>query len=519
MRHTSVLAAAVTAAALLSAVPAYAGPLNPYSDGQDLSVGAAAPGNFRLSGIAARLEPNCAFAVGLNGVDIGDVNTSFDMQVLATTFSVDQVLVPGQRTGYRVHNTFDTGTSSTDPDVDPGQVAINIDGPMYRDPNTGTLKQDNVIGNQIIVCISDHEDGGQNEPYAASTAGSGEARDANEVYAKNRPIIQPTIAALGQSAVTPLKTYKLGFGYSITRWYGLATFADTPPFTVPLRDPMAINLDKVVPDLTTADPTDTTRVLDMELGTVAIPARIDGPRFNAVHDGPGVLRVNDIDISSEDFSASGFEPSNYGQVTAFNVAGDARSWCLGGSCAGLLTFGAQGDLPISWHVKASLASADSLRSATLSSAQFDAWEQGWQDYYCGKGAHPTLPLAPGTNSPTPRGACPAVNPPETRATSAPQVQVSVAAPVSTPAAPAAAPRPATCTSNRVIRFTWPKSARSGKLVYRGRTTIAKRSNGRLRAVADLRGMTATPGDYMRITRHMTAKNGKKSRTTSSFKVC
>ena len=43
--------------------------------------------------------------------------------------------------------------------------------------------------------------------------------DANEVYAKNRPIIKPTIASLGQGAVPGIKGYKLGLGYSVEKWY------------------------------------------------------------------------------------------------------------------------------------------------------------------------------------------------------------------------------------------------------------------------------------------------------------
>ena len=70
----------------------------------------------------------------------------------------------------------------------------------------------------VIVCISDHEDSGQNEPYEQAADG--------EVAATNRPIIQPTIAALGVSAIEPLNTYKLGFGYSIERWYAPHVIAD-----------------------------------------------------------------------------------------------------------------------------------------------------------------------------------------------------------------------------------------------------------------------------------------------------
>ena len=263
-------------------------------------------------------------------------------------------------------------------------------------------------------------------------------------------------------------------------------------------------------------------MLDNEAGHVGIPPRINGPRFDAAHDGPGVLRVNDIDIATEQFGERTSRDSNYGQTVVFNVNGDAQSFCLGGnSCAGIAAFGAPGDLPMKWTVKASLAATDTSRDVSFTVAQFDSWMQGWQDYYCGKGAKPTLPLTPGTKSPDFRGGCvTVVNPVETRPGTAPQVAVSVAAPVVNVTTPRpAAANGSTCTSNRQVKFVWPSSAKKGKLVYRGRSTAAKRSNGRLRATADLRGMTATPGDYMRVTRHMTTKNGKKSRSTSSFKVC
>ena len=41
--------------------------------------------------------------------------------------SVDQVLVADNR-GYRVVNTFDTGTINNDPDIDPGQTATQMNG-------------------------------------------------------------------------------------------------------------------------------------------------------------------------------------------------------------------------------------------------------------------------------------------------------------------------------------------------------------------------------------------------------
>jgi hypothetical protein len=438
---------------------------NRYHDGGDLALSTAAGANFRLD--TRRLEPGCLPALSLPHVDIGDGTTSVHIrfQFANQDFSIDQVLVPGQRTGYRVVTTFDTGTVSNDPDIDPGQEAVNIDGPMYRDPITRTLKQDNVAIAAMIVCISDHEDVGQNEPYAHSDGGAGAGdgvSDANEVYAKNRPIIRPTVASLGQGAVRGVKGYKLGLGYSVERWYSTATIADDPPFTLRLTDPMGFSLDKVE-TFAVLGGTSTRTVIDTAAGHVSIPPRIAGPRFDAVTDGPGVLRVNDIDVAGENFDDPHFEFSNYDQTDVFNVRGDAQSFCLGGfSCAGIVAFGAQGDLPITWSLKASLAAVDTLRSVSLTPAMFDAWEQGWQDYYCGKGAHPTLPLTPGTNSPDPRGACPAVNPPETRPTAAPQVVVN-AAPITivTPAAPATA-KPAAPAAKPVVRKATAKQEKAFK---------------------------------------------------------
>ena len=441
---------------------------------------------------------------------------SFEVQNLNPSYSIDQVLVPGQRTGYQVYNTFDTGTSTNDADIDPGQVADGLLAPMFRQAN-GLLAQDNVTGLTVIACTSGdvHADTSQNEPYAhsdGSVGGTGGIRDANEVYAKNRPILKPTVASLGQGAFQGIKGYKMGLGYSVERWYSLATFGDAVNVTAPLTDPMGFDLTKI---LTTPilGGNKTERIIDTAAGHVSIPARIAGPRYEAVTDGPGVLRVNDIDVTGvENFDDPHLERSDYGQTAVFNVRGDAQSFCLGGiSCAGIVAFGAQGDLPITWSLKASLAAVDTLRSVSFTPADFDAWNLGWQNYYCGRGVHPALPLTPGTNSPDPTGVCPVVNPPETRPTAAPQVAVALAAP--------AAPKASTCKSNRQIKFTWPKSAKAGKLTYRGRVLAAKRSNGRLRATADLRGMVAAPGAYTKVIQSTTDKSGKKSKVTRSFKVC
>jgi hypothetical protein len=242
-------------------------------------------------------------------------------------------------------------------------------------------------------------------------------------------------------------------------------------------------MDKLVPD--TANPGATKLVLDTDAGHVRIQPRIAGPRFDAATDGPGVLRVNDIDLAAEDFGNPHFEPADHGQTSVFEVRGDAKSFCLGGlSCAGIVAFGAQGGLPVTWTVKANLAAVDTMRSVSFTAAQFDAWEQGWQDYYCGKGAHPTLPLTPGTNSPDPRGACPAVNPPEARPTTAPQVVVSPtpitivapSAPAATPAAPLAKPlaKKATAKQKKAFKRCMAKAnKKSGKAKRTARARCAR----------------------------------------------
>jgi hypothetical protein len=413
------LALGVSALAAMMAVPTVASGAigNRYSDGQDLAVRQAAPANFRLDG---SLEPDCYRNPVFAHMDVGDGNTSVHVTNNNPTRSIDQVLVPGLHTGYQVYNTFDTGTSNTDPDIDTGQQALSLNAPQFRDSRSHLLVQDNVDAAGVIVCISDHEDLGQNEPYAHSAA----VADANEVYAKNRPIIQPTVATLGQAASNRAKTYKLGMGYSISRWYSTANAnAGGENAALRLTDPMGFSLDKVV---TTAVPGGiaSSIAIDNDAGHVRIPPRIAGPVFDAVSDGPGVLRVNDIDVAGEAFDNPHFEQADYGQTDVFSVKGDAQSFCLGGPCAAIVAFGTQGDLPVSWSVKASLAAADTLRSVSFTPAQFDAWEQGWQNYYCGKGPHPTMPLTPGTNSPDPRDCPVIVMPTETRPTAAPTVVVN-----------------------------------------------------------------------------------------------
>jgi hypothetical protein len=102
------------------------------------------------------------------------------------SFSIDQVLIPGKHTGYQVYNSFDTGAPGVDPDIDPDQTANSLDAPKYRNAlgdGPGRLDYD-----RIIVCVSDHDDAGQNEPYAHFDGGAGATdgvNNANEVFAKN----------------------------------------------------------------------------------------------------------------------------------------------------------------------------------------------------------------------------------------------------------------------------------------------------------------------------------------------
>src|SRR5262245_27962591 len=217
-------ASAITAALVVGAPAANAAIGNTYHDGQDAAVADAAGDNFRLN--LWTLEPGCYPAsrfVTDRHIDIGDDAKSAHITVLPfQNFSIDQVLVPGRHTGYQVTNRFDTGTVDNDADIDPGQTATNLEAPGG----------DDVDYDALVICVSDHEDSGQNEPYAHSDGGAdadAEVSEANEVYAKNRPIIQPAVATLGQGAVSGVaKTYKMGLGYSIEQWYSADVINDSP---------------------------------------------------------------------------------------------------------------------------------------------------------------------------------------------------------------------------------------------------------------------------------------------------
>jgi hypothetical protein len=90
----------------------------------------------------------------------------------------------------------------------------------------------------------------------------------------------------------------------------------------------------------------------------------------------------------------------------FKQSGDATAWSLSNNndpdtLSHLITFTAQGDLPLSWTLRPSLASPDSRKTATIDYAFLAAWNKQWQDYYDCKAGLPAMQLAPGTNSPAP----------------------------------------------------------------------------------------------------------------------
>lgn len=197
-------------------------------------------------------------------------------------FSIDQVLVPGSGDGYRVVNTFDVGNDAgaDDADIDPGQTAHGL-----------TSLNRFIDENDIIVCVSDHPipDLSSDEPYSQENDGY--------VSAKDRPIVAPHVTALGVSPYGGVNKFKIGFGYSVEKWY-----ADRH------RDHVLIGLGP------------------------------DGRPYDAGS-------VNDVDESNEAwFNKDLFD----GQNIFLDKSGDSTAW--------ITRYLAQGDLPYSWSLRAALAS-------------------------------------------------------------------------------------------------------------------------------------------------------------------
>jgi hypothetical protein len=373
-----VTAATVGVGALAFASPALAMP------GDD-AILSQAP--FRLN--PDTLEPGCYLA---GRMDSSHLNLTYKAEgTLAeelhitvrddAPFSVDQVLVPAKSGGYNIEAGFDTGTSNADPDIDPNQTGTGMYAPDHKFIDRA----------DVIVCVSDHNDDVLNRPYVASGLDG-------QVATPDRPVFQPKVAALGVSAVEGLNTYKVGFGYTTVRWY--TPFAESG--LGPITDPQQF-----------AD-------------HVLIKYRADQP---------GVARVNDFDEFGEQFSDPHSEKAGYGQPIVFHKDGDPYAYLhksLPGTINGgswpaafqealadqtkapmdLFTFTAQGDLPLKWTVKASLAPDNGTyrKSVVWTDADLRNWEASWQAYYKG-GPKPTMPLAPGTNSPAPSSSV-VVNAPE-----------------------------------------------------------------------------------------------------------
>jgi len=463
----------------------------------DAGVQSSSP--FRLNPYT--LEPGC-FIPGRGSVDLDshlDLTYLSDAQIareLHVTldddahFSVDQVLVPSVIDGYQIYNTFDTGTSGSDDDIDPNQTGVDL----FAPDSNGIDGPDPLGQHSVIVCVSDHG-APQNEPYVQEDDGL--------VAAKNRPILAPKVTALGVSAIEPLNTYKVGFGYDVEQWYVAPSF-DGAGALPTVTDPNAI------PSPTFG-------------GNLPAFVRLDPRPDDFPYD---ARRVNDMDTASENWDDPNGQP-DYGQTRLFKRAGDLTAWTLTDNnqpdtLSHLITFTAQGDLPVTWSLRPSLAPSSSFREATLTDDQLRAWEQSWQDYYTG-GAKPTMPLAPGTNSPAPKAQT-IVNLPETAAPATPSAPSAPSAPATTTQVverttvvqqvPSASP--VACSVNKTVKITLPKRFRTASASALGRSSRAHRVGKRLVVSAKIKSATA---GY--VTVKITGRNakGKKITMTKLVKVC
>jgi hypothetical protein len=348
--HMAALAAGVGLMAFASPAMALPG---------DAAIDSSSP--FRLNPYT--LEPGCTTRANTDShIDIaalvdGDIREELHVSVRnGSPVSVDQVLVAGRYGGYAVYNEFDTGTIGDDPDVDPNQTAVDLFGPA------GTSFIDN---GDVIVCVSDHNDDYQNEPYVQEDHGL--------VAAKNRPVITPKVTCLGASAIEPLNTYKVGFGYGAEGY----DMDDRAVQLLGIQDPNAVDFNH-----------------DGTPDAVWIKTREDG-MYDA-------RRVNDMDAFGEEWLHSSLD--DFGQTELFLLSGDDTAWTLSNAnypdtLSNLVTFTTQGDLPLTWTVRASLAMSSTKKSVTLTDADLRNWEASWQAYYDGVGAKPSMRLCPGTNSP------------------------------------------------------------------------------------------------------------------------
>ena len=184
-----------------------------------------------------------------------------------------------------------------------------------------------------------------------------------------------------------------------------------------------------------------------------------------------------------------------------------------------MTFTTEGDLPISWTLKASLAPEAYSRSVELTDEFLRDWQNDWQAYYAGTGSKPTLPLAPGTNAPAPRAGVVVNLPPAAPAAGSPKATTVINNTTVTQAAPVASNR---CMSGRVAKVRLSKKARKGSIKYVSksglRTAKARKAGGRLTAKADFRGVRAEAGTYSAVTVREKTKGGWRQ-STRLFKLC
>ena len=434
----------------------------------DRAIDDPAPGEYRLS--PRDLEPGCFSPrympsnIDLSSFDL-DVLPNEELRVSNTSgsmlfsYNIDQILVPAHGGGYAVYDSFNRHGA----DIAPGEQ----EGEMFA-PGDGAIENDDVI-----LCVSD-ETAPQNEPY------NQEAGDL--VSAKNRPIIQPKVTALGVSALNALNTYKVGFGYSVEKWYTAPTFDGHGLFRA-VTDPETSVFDAMgIPSV------------------VRLRARLDDLPYDT-------RRVNDVDKAGESWTGG---DADAGQDVYFSRNGDDTAW-TDSNGNGLLTTLTEGDLPIQWSLRPSLAGPASLREAQLTDDQLRAWNAAWQAYYRGAGAKPTLPLAPGTNSPKPNTSV-VVNMPETRPTSAPQVVVTVGGGVASQPSGA-------CQGYRLVRVRFAHNVSKGKIRYNGKTIKAKMRDGRLRATAKLFGVRAASLNSRTKIVKMSKVHGTWHKKTIRVKIC
>lgn len=401
---------------------------------------------FRLNDYT--LEPGCFVPGRYSNTDLdthlalGTKNAELHVTLSdGSAYSVDQVLVPSRSGGYTIYNSFDTGTISNDPDVDPNQTA------------TGLKTADGTIDrSDVIVCVSDHGDAGQNEAY--------QQQDGGLVSAKNRPILAPKVAAIGVSALGGVHTFKVGFGYDVEQWYSAPSFDGAAAFAT-VTDPNAI-------------PSPTFKG--------KLPSLVDMfPRpADFAYD---ARRVNDVDSAREPWAFG--DPAD-GQTVLFKQDGDDTAWSdtrtTNNGAYNLIATLTQGDLPLSWTLRPSLAAPSSERSVTFTDDDFRAWNKSWQDFYQGKGPKPSMPLVPGTNSPDP-------DPSITVVVNPPQVAVTVPA-ASANAAPTVIQVPVPGADRIVTHTVKVKAAKrvtkAQKARYRNCVKAANKKHGKKRTHAKAR---------------------------------